>query len=304
MLNDTYYSIKPLIPRRAQLWLRRGNIWIKKRSCGGKWPIDEWAAKAPDDWKGWPEGKKFALVLTHDVETAEGRDKCPDLAGMEKGLGFRSSFNFVPERYKLPRETREDLARQGFEIGVHDLTHDGKLFRSRKIFQAKALLINQYLKEWNALGFRSGSMHRNLEWMHDLDMKYDSSTFDTDPFEPEPEGVGTIFPFWVSNGRGGYLEMPYTLPQDFTMFVLMRNRDIDVWKRKLDWIAEKGGMALLCVHPDYMNFDGRPDFEEYPAEYYERFLRYVSTQYGGQYWSALPRDVMFFFKGVCSRNCG
>jgi hypothetical protein len=25
------------------------------------------------------------------------------------------------------------------------------------------------------------------------------STFDTDPFEPQPDGMGTIFPFWVPN---------------------------------------------------------------------------------------------------------
>ena len=40
-------------------------------------------------------------------------------------------------------------------------------------------------------------MLHNLEWFHDLNVKYDSSTFDTDPFEPQPDGVGTIFPFWV-----------------------------------------------------------------------------------------------------------
>ena len=36
------------------------------------WPIDKNAGKPPEGWTGWPDGKKFALVLTHDVETAEG----------------------------------------------------------------------------------------------------------------------------------------------------------------------------------------------------------------------------------------
>jgi hypothetical protein len=47
----------------------------------------------------------------------------------------------------------------------------------------------------------------------------------------------------------GYVELPYTLPQDFTLFTVMREKDIDIWKKKLDWIVEKGGMALLITHP-------------------------------------------------------
>jgi hypothetical protein len=92
----------------------------------------------------------------------------------------------------------------------------------------------------------------------------DASTFDTDPFEPQPEGMGTIFPFWVHDGSKtkGFVEIPYTLPQDFTLFVLMREKNIDIWKKKLDWIVEKGGMALLITHPDYMIFGGkRPGME-------------------------------------------
>jgi hypothetical protein len=47
----------------------------------------------------------------------------------------------------------------------------------------------------------------------------------------------------------GYVELPYPLPQDFTLFTVMREKDIDIWKKKLDWIVEKGGMALLITHP-------------------------------------------------------
>ena len=47
------------------------------------------------------------------------------------------------------------------------------------------------------MGFRTPTMFHHLEWTGELDIEYDSSTFDTDPFEPQPDGVGTIFPFWV-----------------------------------------------------------------------------------------------------------
>ena len=70
--------------------------------------------------------------------------------------------------------------------------------------------------------------------------------------------MGTIIPFWVSKDgfQKGYVELPYTLPQDFTLFILMKEKNIEIWKQKLDWIAEYGGMVLLNTHPDYMNFDG------------------------------------------------
>ena len=58
------------------------------------------------------------------------------------------------------------------------------------------------LAEWGASGFRSAFMLRELDWLHELRIKYDASTFDTDPFEPQPEGCQTIFPFWVPHRNG------------------------------------------------------------------------------------------------------
>ena len=193
----------------------------------------------------------------------------------------------------------------GSDAGVHGLNHDGKLYKSRKVFQERAIKINAYLKDWGAVGFRSPAMHHNLEWLHELDIEYDASTFDTDPFEPQLDGVGTIFPFWVpgSFDGKGYVELPYTLPQDFTLFVLMREKNIDIWKRKLDWIAEHGGMALVNTHPDYMHFGaGKPGLEEYPVRYYKEFLEYVKERYEGQYWHVLPKEMARFWVSDVVKN--
>lgn len=148
------------------------------------------------------------------------------------------------------------------------------------------------------IGFRSPAMHHNLEWLHDLNIEYDASTFDTDPFEPQSDGVGTVFPFWVrgNSDTDGYVELPYTLVQDFTLFVLMKEETVDIWKEKLDWIVEKGGMALMNTHPDYMNFDGEKlGLEEYPAAYYVEFLEYTKSKYEGHYWHPLPKDMAQFW---------
>jgi hypothetical protein len=303
LLKKAYYHVKPIIPRRLQIAMRWLRARIKLRTHGHVWPIDEKAATHPKNWQGWPDGKRFAFVMTHDVETEVGRDRCLELMRLDQEYGIVSSFNFVPERYEVSKELREHLVSQGFEIGIHDLKHDGKLFTSRSKFLERAKSINRYLKDWDAKGFRAGSMHHNLEWFHSLDIEYDASTFDCDPFEPQPVGIQTIFPFWVDphDGTGkGYVEMPYTLPQDFTLFVILKQDSIDLWKKKLDWVASIGGMCLLITHPDYITFNGQPRrFDEYPVGYYREFLQYVKEKYAGKYWNATSREVARYYKKGC-----
>lgn len=305
-LLDIYYLLKPLIPRRLQIAVRRTIVQRKRGLHSDVWPIDERAGKLPDRWAGWPYQKRFAVVLTHDVETAKGQERSRELVRLETTFGFRSSFNFVPEGYKVLSELRHYLTENEFEVGVHDLNHDGKLYRSRKLFSRRAVRINHYLKKWKSVGFRSAAMHHNLAWIHDLSIEYDSSTFDTDPFEAQPDGVRTIFPLWVPghSGQNGYVELPYTLPQDFTLFVIMQDKNIDIWKRKFAWIAENGGMALIVTHPDYMNFGGRKQGrEEYPVEYYIEFLEYIkSSTFEGQYWHVLPKDIARFWMTLANHG--
>jgi glycosyltransferase involved in cell wall biosynthesis/peptidoglycan/xylan/chitin deacetylase (PgdA/CDA1 family) len=297
ILNRAYYAVKPFVPAALRLTIRRWWATSQRRPNADVWPIDEKAGATPPGWPGWPEGKRFALVLTHDVEGNRGLDRVERLMSLEVNHGFRSVFNFVPEgEYRVPDALRHVLQRDGFEIGIHGLEHDGKLYNSKAKFARKAARIKDYLREWGACGFRSPLMQHRLAWLHQLGVEYDCSTFDTDPFEPEPDGVGTVFPFWVAGPNGsGYVELPYSLPQDFTLFAVLREPNIEIWKRKLDWVAAHGGMALLTTHPDYMAFEGQPARDEYPASFYEEFLRYVREKYEGQFWAATPREVSRFY---------
>jgi glycosyltransferase involved in cell wall biosynthesis len=341
--NRLYYSLKPYLPWSFRMALRRIVARRKLKDCQDIWPINEAAGNPPDGWPGWPDGKKFAVVLTHDVEGPEGLAKCRRLMRLEKELGFHSSFNLIPEGdYAVSRELRDELSQNGFEIGVHDLHHDGKLFQTRQDFSKNAREINRYLKEWGAAGFRSGFMLRELNWLQDLNIQYDASTFDTDPFEPQPDGTGTIFPFWVpavaagsskfevrrsmfdvnsspsseignrkseignqrfaqpsafslQPSRSGYVELPYTLAQDSTLFLVMRERTPRIWLQKLDWIARRGGMALVNVHPDYLRFPDEPASPRtYPVELYIELLKHIKNQHAGTYWQPLPRDAAAF----------
>jgi hypothetical protein len=305
--NRLYYQVKPYLPWGLRMVLRRMVARWRRKTFQDVWPINESAGRAPAGWPGWPEGKKFAFVLTHDVEGPAGLAKCRQLMQLDKELGFRACFNFIPEGdYAVSRELRTDLIQNGFEVGVHDLRHDGRLYQSRQAFSENAKWINYYLKEWGATGFRSGFMLRNLKWLHELNIQYDTSTFDTDPFEPQPAGVGTIFPFWVRrpDSEKGYVELPYTLPQDSTMFLVLRESTPEIWLQKLDWIARQGGMALVNVHPDYLNFGGSTSSSTYSVEKYKDLLRYVSEKYPGEYWHAQPKQIADFCKTtIPSQNC-
>lgn len=312
-LREIYYRLKPFIPTLVRLELRR---WRAKRileRSQGVWPVYPGSGVPPKGWPGWPGGKQFAFVLSHDVEGPLGVARCRELAEMEMKHGLRSVFNFVPEGdYPVPMELIGWLKENGFEVGIHDLRHDGGLFRSEAEFMERARSINRYAREWGAAGFRAGFMLHQLEWLHALEVEYDSSTFDVDPFEPQPDGVETIFPFWLAapdpnadSPRGGelprdratrgYVEMPYTLVQDYNLFLVLQEPGPAIWQRKLSWIAAKGGMAYLNTHPDYMQFPGQPaGSNDYPASYYDDFLRHVREHYAGLFHHALPREIARF----------
>jgi peptidoglycan/xylan/chitin deacetylase (PgdA/CDA1 family) len=226
----------------------------------------------------WPGMARFAFVLTHDVETTEGQSFVGALADLEERHGFRSSFNFVPERYPLDKALMEDLRRRGFEIGVHGLKHDGKLFSSRALFERRVKRINRYLSEWDAVGFRSPLTHRNPEWMQALDVEYDLSFFDTDCYETMPGGTMSIWPFLV----GRFVEMPYTLVQDHTLMIILREQTPRLWLEKVGFIERFNGMVLLNAHPDYLR-------QPVHLAIYETFLREMQSRSG--YWHALPYEV-------------
>ena len=83
------------------------------------------------------------------------------------------------------------------------------------------------------------------------------------------------------------------------MFVILQEKTIDIWKKKLDWIAEHGGMALLNTHTDYMCFGSKePGNEEYPVELYTEFLEYINKKYKDQYWHVLPQELVGFWKKI------
>jgi hypothetical protein len=290
-----YYRLKPVLPRPLTRRLRRLQRSAAASDSPLGWPVEAryaqflWAViggllagtkrQAVPFIHFWPSGHRFAFVLTHDIETAEGQAHVQALADLETAHGFRSSFNFVPERYRLDQELINTLRTRGFEVGVHGLKHDGKLFSSRAEFMRRAARINQHLKDLDAVGFRAPFTHRQPEWMQALDIEYDLSFFDTDPYEPIPGGTMSIWPFEI----GRFVELPYTLIQDYTLTAVLGETTPRIWLEKVDFIERYWGLALVNSHPDYL-LD--------PANWrlYEQFLQTMRRR-AGPYWHALPREV-------------
>jgi hypothetical protein len=146
------------------------------------------------------------------------------------------------------------------------------------MFEERATGINRYARQWGASGFRAPFMHRNPEWLQALEVEYDLSFFDTDPYEPMPGGTMSLWPFFL----GHFVELPYTLVQDHTLLVILRETTPRIWLEKARFVEQMKGMVLVNSHPDYL---------QVPAHFqvYRAFLEEMKVR--GPFWHALPREV-------------
>jgi hypothetical protein len=289
----SYYVLRPAIPRPAQIHLRRLLSKLQMRTRFPRWPVEtalhdfydlhfrwltELAGRPIPRLAAWPGGRSWALVLTHDVETDLGYRNLHLLRERERAAGYRSSWNFVPKRYSVEDRVVQELQADGFEVGVHGLYHDGKDLASLPVLQERIPAMREHAERWQALGFRSPATHRRWEWMPLLGFEYDSSYPDTDPFEPDAGGCLSWLPYFNEN----LVELPITLPQDHTLFAILRHEDERMWLQKTSLLRSRDGMALLLTHPDYM-------LEETLLDAYTRYLETFADD--ATVWRALPREA-------------
>lgn len=292
-----YYRGRDLLPRPAQIWLRRLYALEQRRTPFPSWPAEtalhdffdlftailvELAGEPLPRLAAWPDGYSWALVLTHDVEHAAGLAAVEQLVALERRLGLRSSFNLVPRRYQVEDQAVRELIDAGFEVGVHGLYHDGRDLESRELLRERLPGMRAAAERWGAVGFRSPATHRNWELMPELGFDYDSSYPDTDPFEPQAGGCCTWLPYFNRE----MIELPLTMPQDHTMFVILR-RDESLWMEKAELLRARGGMALIDTHPDYL-------IDQRIMRGYARLLeRYAPDATA---WKPLPAEVSAWWR--------
>ena len=293
-----YYRLRPMLPRATQIWMRRLLSRVQIRTEFPRWPVEtalhdfyamllrhstDVAGEAIPSLAPWPNGHSWAFVLTHDVETAVGYQNMNVFRELELKYGYRSSWNFVPKRYAVDDATVDALKREGFEVGIHGLYHDGRDLQSLSVLAERLPMIRDYASRWQAVGFRSPATHREWSWMPLLGFDYDSSYPDTDPFEPQSGGCCTWLPYFNQD----MVELPITLPQDHTLFAILREADGRRWIEKAEHVRREGGMALLITHPDYALNDR--SILAYRA-LLERFAGDATA------WRALPHQVSTWWR--------
>jgi hypothetical protein len=230
----------------------------------------------------WPEGKSSCCIMTHDVETAAGRDFCKTMMEMERRHEITSAFEVVPEeRYEVPGKYLQELRDGGCEVCLHGLNHDGHLFSSEAVFLERAEKINAYAKNWAAVGFRSPVMYRNLAWLHAFQFSYDMSVPNVAHLDPQRGGCCTVMPYFI----GDILELPLTTTQDYSLFHILQQRSLDLWKKQVAMIRERNGLISFIIHPDYVN-------EKWSSDLYEALLGYLAElREQHAVWMALPKEV-------------
>lgn len=297
-LRDAYYMVRPLLPKSARKSLQRTYFKGWCEIPFPTWPVDSTVEhifetqmalsleaqsvnEMPFVWF-WPDGAHCCVMMTHDVETASGRDGCHQLMDVDDGFEIKSSFQIVPEgRYAVSNDLIDGIRARGFEVGVHDLNHDGRLFSHHQLFTRRAERINRYAKEYGAIGFRAAVLYRNLDWLNALDFAYDMSAPNVGHLEAQRGGCCTVLPFFV----GRTLELPTTTTQDYSLFHILKQYSIDLWKRQLAAISERHGLANFIVHPDYV-------LEQRALKTYQQLLAHLAWLKSlGKIWLALPREV-------------
>ena len=293
---DFFYRVKRFIPRKTQLAARRMLIRRAGLPAFPRWPLDEsltrllefyarcvllttGADQASFRWF-WPEGRQAAVVLTHDVETEQGLRLALELADLEEARGFRSSFNIVADWYPIDAGILRELRARGFELGVHGVHHDRSMFSSREAFENQKPAVRAAADLFEAQGFRSPATHRVFDWLGELPVAYDCSIPHSDPFEPQPGGCCSLWPFFI----GDLVELPYTLPQDHTLFTLLGHRSADLWLRLVGELKKRSGLIQSVTHPD-PGYLGDAD----KRALYLDFLD--ALKHHDDLWITLPREV-------------
>ncbi len=145
ILRKLYYFLRPYLSVSVRKRMQRVHLRKWDRIPFPEWPVDftvdrihrkrlllamkeNEVERVPFIWF-WPDENTSCAVITHDDESPAGKQFCTRLMDLDESFGFRSSFQVVPEvRYPVADEYLKVIADRGFEVNVHDLKHDGRLY--------------------------------------------------------------------------------------------------------------------------------------------------------------------------------
>lgn len=298
LVREIYYRLRPHLSVAIRKRLQRLYLRSWKQITFPAWPVDTTVErvhekllvlqmkarkldKLPFVWF-WPGGRPTCTIVTHDVENVSGLDFCNDLMDLNDRYGIKSSFQIVPEkRYSVPASVLASIRGRGFEVNVHDLDHDGRLFADHDEFHRRVQRINQYGREFKARGFRSAIMYRNADWLEALEFSYDMSFPNVAHLDPQRGGCCTVMPYFI----GKIVELPLTTIQDYSLFEILDDYSTRLWETQIDIIRRKNGLMSFLIHPDYI-------IERKARAVYEKLLALLSDMRAkNETWIALPGEA-------------
>jgi hypothetical protein len=298
-LKKAYYLLRPLLPVPLRKYIQKIYLQGWKTIPFPAWPVDRSVDRLFEKLLGltiqslhvdrfpfiwfWPESHTACAIVTHDVERPIGRDFTGHLMDIDDSYEIKASFQIVPEkRYPVSQAYLDTIRERGFEINVQGLTHDGRLFWNLEEFLRRATKINQYAKNWGAQGFRAPVLYRNVDWMQHLNFSYDMSVPNVAHLDPQRGGCCTVMPYFLP---GGMLELPVTTTQDYSLFHVLGEYSMDLWRKQASIILGGHGLMHFIVHPDYVA-------ETNAQGVYKALLEYLSRlRSDHKVWVPLPREV-------------
>ena len=90
-----------------------------------------------------------------------------------------------------------------------------------------------------------------------------------------------MLPYFI----GHILELPVTTTQDYSLFHILNQYSMDLWKRQIELIRRQNGLISFITHPDYLT-------NEATRSVYRHLLAYLAAlREDKRVWITTPGEV-------------
>ena len=245
-------------------------------------------------------GHKTPVVLTHDLDTAEGLDNLVRLfLEAEEAVGARST-SFIPAKaWDVDLRGLDEVAARGHGVGVHGFDHNNRTpycpqpEREARLAAAR-WLVERYGTTGGPVGYRAPSLVRTRALFRSLPALLGPGGYDSTiptsggPFPAHNNGCATARPFRAE----GLTELPLSMPRDANLWFqgYAAGDILRIWQDSAGRIAASGGVVVLLTHCE-RRFCGREPL----WSTYTNFLKWLATD--GRFVFSTPAMVLETWSG-------
>src|SRR5437773_1279231 len=217
VLRDFYYRLRPYLPLPIRKHIQKARLSDWTKIAFPRWPVDRTVERILER----------LLVLSMKAQAVH---QVPFVWFWPDGATSCA----------IMTHDVEELAGRNFCSRLMDLDDSMGIKASFQIVPERRYPVPD--------GFRAGALYRNQAWYGALDFSYDMSVPSVAHLDPQRGGCCSLMPFFI----GRILELPLTTIQDYSLFHILNDYSIELWKQQLTSITEQHGLASFIVHPDYI----------------------------------------------------